>query len=175
MTTEENTESIDMLNTEADLAADFIEELFNIADLDGDIEMGIKNNRAYIHIVSEDKKALTNFTDNDGSGLLALQEITRLAVGEQIGEKPHLLVDVNNWREEKTQKLNKEAEEAFQKIQDGEESVEFESMNSFDRKIIHDKINELGGFSISKGVGKSRHVVVVAENPEEKSATENNE
>ena len=41
------------LDTEAEIAADYLEELLDIADLDGDIDTYIEGDRAHVSIVSQ--------------------------------------------------------------------------------------------------------------------------
>lgn len=151
------------LNNEADFAADFIEEILNIADLEGDIEMGIKNDRPYVQIVTENKEELNDMIGEKGEGLLALQEITRLAVLNQTRERTELLVDINGWRDDLLEKTKKQIDEAKEEIEKGAEQVELKPMNSYDRKNAHDYVFQIGLFSFSKGEGKERRVVVTKE------------
>ncbi len=55
---EETTNELSRLEEEGELAADYLEELLDIADLDGDIEIDVENGRASVEIISEDPSAL---------------------------------------------------------------------------------------------------------------------
>ena len=48
---QEETTTIDQLNEEADIAADYLEGLLDIADYEGDIEMGVRNGRPMVQII----------------------------------------------------------------------------------------------------------------------------
>lgn len=164
----------DILNTEADLAADFIEELLNIADYEGDIEIGVTNERPFVRIVNDKNDESENLIGDDGKTLLALQEITRLSVSNQIGDRTNLIVDVNNYRKEKEEKYIQQAKEAIENLKD--EEVHMPHMNSFDRKILHDKISELGAYSYSVGKGLERHIVITSTKPDtDENTTEKSE
>lgn len=67
---------------EGDIAADYLEELLDIADLDGDIDIEVRNGRTYISILAEDEESdeLRRLVGHNGATLDALQELTRLAV-----------------------------------------------------------------------------------------------
>jgi spoIIIJ-associated protein len=156
MTDTENT------TNEADLAADYIEELLDIADLDGDIELGEKNGRPYVSVVSEDKDALEPIVGEDGEVLLALQYLARLSVGEQNESPASLLLDINGWRDKRIEQLQQIAQEAIDKVKGREDQIDLDSMNAFERKTIHDYVGENGGFSHSEGFGKGRHIVITA-------------
>lgn len=171
---EDKNNSIEILNTEADLAADFLDELLNITDIEGDIEMGIKNDRAFVQIISEDKEDqnLNELVGEDNKVLLALQEVTRLAVSEQLGTRTNLLLDINNKRQEKQQKLLNEIEEKVKEL--GDEEVHLDHMNSFERKSVHDKVSELNAYSWSEGTGLKRHIVI-SKTPKEEKVEETQE
>src|SRR5918998_1632541 len=78
------------LETEAEIAADYLEELLDIADLDGDIDTFIEGDRAHVSIVSQSQVLV----GPDGEVLDALQELTRLAVMTETGDRSRLMLDV---------------------------------------------------------------------------------
>lgn len=150
-------------NNEADLAADYIEELLDIADLDGDIELGEKNGHPYVSIISQDPKNLENLVGDDGETLLALQYLSRLSVSEQKEETATLLLDINNWRENRVKELESIASSAIERVNEGEDEVHLKPMNSFERKVIHDYVSNNGAFSHSDKFGRFRHIVITKE------------
>jgi spoIIIJ-associated protein len=152
----------DHLKIEADLAADYIEGLLDIADIDGDIEIGVNNGRPLVKVVSENAEALRTLIGDDGEVLLALQELARLSVNEQTNNRTALLIDIDNWRDQRVAELKEVANEAIEQLK-SEETVDLKSMNSFERKMIHDIISEAGYYSHSEGEGRTRHIVVTRE------------
>jgi spoIIIJ-associated protein len=145
------------LEVEAEVAADYLEELLDIADLDGDIDTYIDGDRAHVSIVSE-SEALVG---KDGLVLDALQELTRLAVLAETGQRSRLMLDVAGYRGKRRTELIALAGDAAQEVKDTSEPVHLKAMNPFERKIVHDAVAAAGLTSESEGEEPRRHVVVL--------------
>jgi spoIIIJ-associated protein len=145
------------LEVEAEVAADYLEELLDIADLDGDIDTYIDGDRAHVSIVSE-SEALVG---KDGQVLDALQELTRLAVLAETGQRSRLMLDVAGYRGKRRTELIALAGDAAQEVKDTSEPVHLKAMNPFERKIVHDAVAAAGLTSESEGEEPRRHVVVL--------------
>lgn len=146
---------------EGDVAADYLEELLDIVDLDGDIEIEIRGERTFISIQAEDGGAeLQDLVGKNGETLDALQELTRLAVLAATGERTRLVLDINGHRSARNDELKAKAQEAVEKAKESGEEVHLEPMSAFERKIVHDFVAEAGLTSGSEGEGRKRHVVV---------------
>ena len=145
------------LEVEAEVAADYLEELLDIADLDGDIDTYIDGDRAHVSIVSE-SDALVG---KDGQVLDALQELTRLAVLAETGQRSRLMLDVAGYRGKRRIELVALAGDAAQEVKDTSEPVHLKAMNPFERKIVHDAVAAAGLTSESEGEEPRRHVVVL--------------
>jgi spoIIIJ-associated protein len=150
-------ESENPLETEAEVAADYLEELLDIADLDGDIDTFIEGDRAHVSIVSESQVLV----GPDGAVLDALQELTRLAVMTETGNRSRLMLDVAGYRDKRRQQLLQVASGAVERVQSAGERVSLEPMNPFERKIVHDAVAAAGLVSESEGEEPRRHVVVL--------------
>lgn len=146
------------LEEEGDIAADYLEGLLDIADLDGDIEIGIENDRA--HLVVEGGE-LSHLVGRDGEVLDALQELTRLAVQTSTGERSRLMLDIDGFRSEKKSALAKLAEETAEEVKSSGKPIKLAPMNAFERKIVHDTIQKIGLTSESEGEDPDRCVVVM--------------
>jgi spoIIIJ-associated protein len=145
------------LEVEAEVAADYLEELLDIADLDGDIDTYIDGDRAHVSIVSE-SEALVG---KNGQVLDALQELTRLAVLAETGQRSRLMLDVAGYRGKRRTELIALAGDAAQEVKDTSEPVHLKAMNPFERKIVHDAVAAAGLTSESEGEEPRRHVVVL--------------
>ena len=145
------------LETEAEVAADYLEELLDIADLDGDIDTYIEGDRAHVSIVSESQVLV----GPDGTVLDALQELTRLAVMTETGNRSRLMLDVAGYRDTRRQQLLQVAGDAAERVRSAGERVALEPMNPFERKIVHDAVAAAGLVSESEGEEPRRHVVVL--------------
>jgi spoIIIJ-associated protein len=145
------------LEEEGDIAADYLEGLLDIADLDGDIDIDVENNRASVAIVGA---KLDNLVGRDGEVLDALQELTRLAVQSATGDRSRLMLDISGFREGRRTELKSLAEEKASEAKASGAPIKLAPMNAFERKIIHDRIQELGLSSESEGEDPNRFVVI---------------
>ena len=148
---QEETTTIDQLNEEADIAADYLEGLLDIADYEGDIEMGVRNGRPMVQIIADDDTDIKHLIGCNGEVVDALQQLTRLAVQQKTGERSHLIVDVDGFLKRKRQRLRDIALDAIDEVHDTGEPVDLKPMNSFERKVIHDVVREEGLKSRSHG------------------------
>lgn len=151
------------LEAEGDHAADYIEELLDIADLDGDIDIEVRNNRTYLSVlVPEDDEDIEGLVGKDGKTLEALQELTRLAVLSSTGERSRLILDIAGHRVKRADSLRELARETITKVQEGGTVEHMKPMSPYERKIVHDVVAEAGLHSESEGEGPRRHVVISA-------------
>jgi len=149
---------VDQLEAEGDIAADYLEELLDIADLDGDLDMDVEGDRAAVSIVGAD---LSQLVGQDGEVLEALQELTRLAVYRETGERSRLMLDVSGYRAEKRTQLEKLAAETVARVKESGEPTALDPMSPFERKVVHDAVAAGGLTSESEGVEPRRFVVVL--------------
>lgn len=146
------------LEREGDIAADYLEELLDIADLDGDLDMDVEGDRAAVSIVGAD---LSQLVGRDGEVLEALQELTRLAVYRETGERSRLMLDISGFRADKRARLTRLGEETAERVRATGEPVSLDPMSPFERKIVHDAVAAAGLRSESEGVEPKRYVVVL--------------
>lgn len=154
---------MERLENEGDLAADYLEELLDIVDLDGDIEIDVENGRALVEIVTGDTepdRRLKRLIGRHGEVLEALQELTRLAVQSQTGERSRLMLDIAGYRSNRRLELRELVERLGAQVQETGEPVQLNPMNPFERKVCHDKAAEMGLYSESEGIAPNRYVVL---------------
>lgn len=146
------------LEQEGEIAADYLEGLLDIADLDGDIDMDVEGQRATVSIVGAD---LNNLVGANGEVLDALQELTRLAVQTKTGERSRLMLDISGFRARRREQLAALGKEAAERVRKLGEPVRLEPMTPFERKVVHDAVAAAGLTSESEGVEPQRFVVVL--------------
>jgi spoIIIJ-associated protein len=146
------------LEREGDIAADYLEVLLDIIDVDGDIDMDVEGDRAAVALIGDEVEQLVG---DDGEVLEALQELTRLAVLRETGERSRLMLDIAGFRAARKERLTELGTEAAERVKASGESVALEPMNPFERKVVHDAIAAAGLRSESEGVEPSRYVVVL--------------
>jgi spoIIIJ-associated protein len=150
------------LEREGEVAADFLEQLLDIADLDGDIDVDVDGDRAAVAIVdSEEGRVSRRLVGPDGKVLDALQELTRLAVQAATGERSRLMLDVAGYRAERRAAVVAIAKTAIAQVKATNDKVAMDSMSAFERKVVHDEVLAAGLDSESEGVEPHRHVVIL--------------
>ena len=161
MSEKNRSEQLEKLEEEGQLAADYLEELLDIIDFDGDIEIDVENDRAAVSIIAEATDSqLNKLVGDDAEVLDALQELTRLAVQAQTGDRSRLMLDVAGYRENRKAELRVITEEGITLVQVKNEPVELDPMNPFERKVCHDVIAAAGLVSESAGAEPNRRVVI---------------
>jgi len=148
------------LEREGDIAADYIEELLDIADIDGDIDIDTRNGRAYISVNAEGGSNLSLLAKSDT--VAALQELTRLAVQNQTGGYSRLILDIAGSREARQGELGLLVERAISRLEEGAAEAALPPMSSYERKLVHDLVSERGFVSTSRGEGRDRYTVITA-------------
>ena len=157
-TVESDAPSPSQLEEEGDIAADYIEELLDITDLDGDIEIDARGGRAYLSVTSSDDTSLRLLSRPETVN--ALQELTRIAVQTKTGAFSRLILDVGGSREARAAELSQLVDKAVERIEAGAASAALPPMSSYERKLVHDIVSERGFSSESEGEGRDRHTVI---------------
>lgn len=162
---ENDRERIAQLEEEGDIAADYLEELLDICDLGGDLEIDVENDRASVEIIAEGDEArdLERLVGKDGKVLESLQELARMAISQKTGERSRLMLDIAGYRANRKVELTLITEEAIAKTKTSEAPVKLAAMNPFERKVCHDVAAEQGFYSYSEGQAPNRAVVIYPE------------
>lgn len=146
------------LEAEGDIAADYLEGLLDIIDVDGDLEMDVENDRAMVAIVGT---GLDELVGEDGEVLEALQELARLAVMRETGHRSRMMLDVGGFRAAIRKRLTEQGERAVAEVRATGEPVSLSPMTPFERKVVHDAVAAAGLVSESSGEEPNRYVVVL--------------
>jgi spoIIIJ-associated protein len=146
------------LELEGEIAADYIEGLLDVADLDGDIDMDVEGDRAVVSVVGA---TLEELVGPKGEVLEALQELTRLAVHRQTGSRTRIMIDVGGYRMRRRDELTETGRDAADEVRRTGEPKKLWPMNPFERKIVHDAVAAAGLRSESEGEEPDRRVVVL--------------
>lgn len=150
-------QELDPIEREGETAADYIEELLDICDLGGDLNIDVRNDRAYVS-VSDTEGDLEPLSKPDVVN--ALQDLTRLAVQNETGEFSRVILDVAGSREARRAELATLVSSAIGRIEEGASRADLPPMSSYERKIVHDIVSDQGYFSESYGEGRDRHTVI---------------
>ena len=146
------------LEQESEIAADYIEGLLDVADLDGDIDMDVEGDRALVSVVGA---TLQELVGPRGEVLEALQELTRLAVHRQTGTRTRIMLDVGGYRARRRMELTAVGRDVAEDVSRTGIARRLEPMTPFERKIVHDAVAAAGLRSESEGEEPNRRVVVL--------------
>jgi spoIIIJ-associated protein len=152
------TATVEQLEQEGDIAADYIEGLLDIADIDGDLALDVRSGRAYVSIEAEDDASLVLVSSPDT--VQALQELTRIAVQNQTGRFSRLILDIGGSRTTRERQLESLVDRAIARLDDGATQASLPAMSSYERKLVHDIVADRGLVSESYGEGADRHTVI---------------
>lgn len=152
----------DLLEREGDAAADYLEALLDIADLDGDIDIDVEGDRAQVSILEVNSGDLKALVGPDGEVLEALQELARLAAAQSTGHRSRLMLDIAGFRLGRRKELERLAQTAIDEVKSTGEPVRLAAMNAFERKVVHDVVTDAGLVSSSEGVEPDRRIVIRA-------------
>lgn len=158
----EGADTLSRLEQEGEIAADYLEGLLDIADLDGDIDMDVEADRAAVSIISDaGSRDLQKLVGREGEVLEALQELTRLAVHRETGDRSRLMLDIAGYRSKKRAELSELGAKAAAEVKSTGEPVKMKPMTPFERKVVHDAVKSAGLRSESEGEEPQRFVVVL--------------
>ncbi|GHF93806.1 protein jag [Streptomyces filamentosus] len=158
----EGGDTLTRLEQEGEIAADYLEGLLDIADLDGDIDMDVEADRAAVSIISDSSsRDLQKLVGRDGEVLEALQELTRLAVHRETGDRSRLMLDIAGFRAQKRTELAQLGAKAADEVKSTGQPVKLDPMTPFERKVVHDAVAAAGLRSESEGEEPQRFVVVL--------------
>ena len=152
------TATVAQLEQEGDIAADYLEGLLDIADIDGDLALDVRSGRAYVSVENDDAEALRVLSNPDT--VQALQELTRIAVQTKTGRFSRLILDVGGSRDARQQQLEKLVDRAIARLDEGASQAFLPAMSSYERKLVHDIVAARGLVSESYGEGADRHTVI---------------
>ncbi|NMO02587.1 KH domain-containing protein [Gordonia sp. TBRC 11910] len=150
----------DRLVEEGEIAGDYLEQLLDVLDFDGDIDLDVDGDRAVVSIDGGDD--LSKLVGRKGEVLDALQELTRLAVQQATGDRSRLMLDIARWRADRRDRLARLGTEVANRVAEKGGREALDPMTPFERKIVHDAVAAVDGVvSESEGVEPKRHVVVI--------------
>lgn len=149
------------LEEQADAVADFVEELLERMGIDAIAEPTSHGDHIYVDIMDGPEEDMGLLIGRQGQTLDAIQELARTAVGRQLNERIHVLVDVEDYRKRQEDRLIQRAREVAERVEQTGQEESLDPMNPYQRKLVHDVVAEFAGLeSVSEGVEPERFVVI---------------
>ena len=118
--------------------------------------------------VREETINITMYSNNNpiligknGQTLKALETLVKNKVKLDWGFSPKIILDVENYKERRIDNLERLAIKVAKEVRATKVDAELENMNSFERRVIHNKLTNFKGVATeSVGVEPNRHVVI---------------
>ena len=152
---------MDALEEQADLAADFVEDLLAKMGIDATAEPNVVNDHMYVDILGEDEDDMALLIGRHGATLEALQELTRMVVGRRLDERCRVIIDVEDYRKRREEKMIDRALQVARRVLETGQEEALDPMNPYERKLVHDAVADLGGLETSsRGEEPERSVVI---------------
>ena len=155
--------SEDDLDEQGEVAADFLEGLLARMGLSAEVEPTFEDGTMYVDVLGQgpDDEDMGLLIGRHGQTLEALQELTRVAVGQRTGMRARIVVDVEEYKRRQRARLEARAREVAKRVARSGREEELEPMNPYDRKVVHDAVSGIGGVqSSSRGEEPERRVVI---------------
>ena len=119
----------------------------------------------------EDTYEITMYSDNNsiligknGQTLKALETMVRAKINMEWNISPKIVLDVENYKEKRIEHLERLAIKLAKEVRTTKVDAVLDDMNSYERRIIHNKLSNFKGVStISEGEEPNRHVIIKAE------------
>jgi spoIIIJ-associated protein len=152
---------MDALEEQADLAADFVEDLLAKMGIDATAEPNVVNDHMYVDILGDDEDDMALLIGRHGATLEALQELTRMVVGRRLDERCRVIIDVEDYRKRREEKMIDRALQVARRVLETGQEEALDPMNPYERKLVHDAVADLGGLETSsRGEEPERSVVI---------------
>ena len=146
------------LDEEAEAAADLLEGLLDAMDLPGDLRISVQEAHAEVEVVGLEEGVLIG---RRGQTLEAVQELVRTAMQRRFERRSRVMVDVDGYRARRLEKLLERAEEAVREVLDGGEPQRLDTMDSIERRLVHQRVATFQGVtSSSHGREPARRIVI---------------
>ena len=119
----------------------------------------------------EDTYEITMYSDNNsiligknGQTLKALETMVRAKMNIEWNISPKIVLDVENYKEKRIEHLERLAIRLAKEVRATKVDAVLDNMNSYERRIIHNKLSNFKGVStVSEGEEPNRHVIIKAE------------
>ncbi|MCA1726795.1 MAG: protein jag [Actinobacteria bacterium] len=155
--------SADELEEQAEVAADFLEGLFQRMGLEVDVEPAFVDGIMYIDVWgAESDEGMGLLIGKHGQTIDSLQEILRSAVQRRTGERCRVLIDVEDYRKRRRSQVASRARQAAGRVRKSGREEMLEPMSAFERKVVHDAVAGMGTDleTASEGDEPNRRVVI---------------
>jgi spoIIIJ-associated protein len=154
--------------TDGERTVEFLEGLFELLNITATTELVSEGEKVEINVTAANTTAIIG---KHGAMLDAIQTLAGAVANTGRDDYKRVVVDCENYRENREATLNKLSENLAQKAIRLGKKIKLEPMNPYERRIIHAALSEREGISTtSEGKEPNRYVVIIPENLEDPNA-----
>lgn len=136
----------------------YFKELSNLMNIKIENEIIEQDNIYNIILLTSNNPILIG---KEGKNLNSIQSLIRNSIKNQTGINIKINIDISDYKNRKLKKLEKEIKKIAKEILDTKVDVSLDPMNSYERRYVHNIINEYEHLKTeSIGEGKERHIVI---------------
>ena len=154
--------------TDGERTVVFLEGLFELLNIKACTELVAEGEKVEINVTAANT---TSIIGKHGAMLDAIQTLAGAVANTGRDDYKRVVVDCENYRENREATLNKLSENLAQKAIRLGKKIQLEPMNPYERRIIHAALSEREGVStVSEGKEPNRYIVIVPDNLEDPNA-----
>ena len=140
---------------------EFIKELCANMGIEVSFESNIREQQFNIKMFSDNNAILIG---KGGRTMKAIETITKQMIQTKYGVRVRLFLDVENYNDKRIKQLERLAINTAKEVRNTKVEVHMDNMNSYERRIIHNKLTDFKGVTTeSEGEEPNRHIVIKPE------------
>ena len=121
-------------------------------------ESKLREEQIYIKMYSNNNSILIG---KDGKTLSSLMIIVKQMLNTQFGITPHLILDVENYKENQEKRIERLAKKLAREVVRTKVEIKLDNMNSYERRLVHNILsNDKKVYTVSEGEEPNRHVII---------------
>lgn len=137
---------------------EFLANLTNLMGLEVTFESKLREEQIYIKMYSNNNSILIG---KDGKTLSSLMIIVKQMLNTQFGITPHLILDVENYKETQEKRIERLAKKLAREVVRTKVEIKLDNMNSYERRLVHNILsNDKKVYTVSEGEEPNRHVII---------------
>ena len=137
---------------------EYINTITSALNLQTDLTIKFDDDILKIHIDSDNNSILIG---KDGRMLNSMQVILKQTIKSQTDMNIKVYLDIADYKEKQNKEIEDLARKIAEEVENTKESVKLDSMNSYQRRLVHNVISEYKNLTTkSEGEEPNRYVVV---------------
>lgn len=143
----------------------YLDEFFTALNQDVNIEVEVNRNNVDINLNADNNAILIG---KNGRSLQGLNTLMRQVVNSTFKRRFYVMVDINNYKEDRYRKLKNLANNVAKTVQRTKVTAALDPMPNDERRIIHKELSNMQHIRTeSEGKGRHRHLKIIYDETKE--------